>query len=911
MAAVTWNGNAGAAGGICIWSTGAGWSSAPTAPGPDQDVAIAAAGGATIVVTGIQSVHALLLDAPNAVLERDAPLDVAAGVTLAARTLDFNGGTLSAGAYRQDGGLATGGSVAIVSIGTLAQNGGSIVAGAVSLQAGAVVNVGSIAAGVISLLSPIGAVGPAERIVPATSVVPLGALSIMAETVVTPVIGASGTIGVAGSPAIASGPDSIVAAGLASLAIDWTNPAGGDWAAGGNWSSSPADPAAGDNVAIDMPGSYRVTVSGSQAAGSLLLNDAGATLGIDGTLTLGGSVEIGFGTLALGGRLIGTVDNTGTLTTDGTAFGVLDGALLNTGNVVVTQGTLSLDGGGSSSGYSLYGGPTGTLAFGGSASFVVTGGAYAVSNTAINGGTLDLSAAASADFADQLQLSAGGLAFGANTASVRGGLTQTGGTLFGSGTLTVYAGAQLAGGLQTGAGVTRLFGGSTLGGGLALDGGRRLENDGVASWSSGTIVLGGGDAGAAPQAGTLTNAGVLCITAAAAIGPAAGGTGVLDNAGFIVVAGAGETDIDAVLENRGVLEVASGTLSLNGGGSSTGAQLLVSGGAELRFGASVLGGTGGVFRIDGGLYGAADTVVDGGTLDLSGASAIGPLAALSLDHAGGLALGGLAPTVGNLTLTGGALLSGAGTLTANDSVQLGDGVQTGPGTTVLRGLASIAGVVQLDGGRTLDNEGWLTWNGGGIVLGSGDAAAANHAGTLINGRLGLLQIQTAGTIAAPGAGRVINAGMLTKAGGSGATVIAAELTNNGKVVVQGGTLTLDQAVAGNGSFLIQGANGLDFAAAVTGTETIQFLGGGGTLAVAGLGTFGGQVSGFAAGDGLDLTSVAFAPDLAVGFAAGGSSGTLTVGVGTFGAAVSLLGSYTPARFQISDDGHGGVLVGYS
>ena len=539
-----------------------------------------------------------------------------------------------------------------------------------------------------------------------------------------------------------------------------------------------------------------------------------------------------------------------------------------------------------------------------------SGSACAVPNTAITGGTLDLSATA-ADFQSALHLSAGVLSFGTQSAAAQDQMGQTGGTLSGSGTLTLWGGGQLTGGVQTGDGTTRLLGGSALGGGIALDGGRIVENDAAATWSAGDIVLGGGDATAPVHAGTLTNAGMLRITAAAAIGPAAGGSGVLDNAGLMIVAaGAGETGIDAALVNQGVLQVVSGTLALNGGGSSPGGLLLVNSAAMLRFGTPAPGGAGGIFRITGGAYAVADTVVDGGTLDLSGASAAGLAASLSLDHGGMLALGRLDAAAGIFQLDGGAMLSGSGRFTVSGTAQMGDGLQSGPGTTVLDGQSSIDGAVQLDGGRTLENDGTLVWNGESIVLGSGDAAATVHAGSLTNVAAAVFDIAADGTIAAPGVGVVANAGTLIRSGGTGDAVIAAGFSNSGTVAVQSGTLTLGQAVSGSGTFLIEGAT-LDFAGIVGGGEAIQFVGGGGTLAVQAAGVFGAPVSGFATGDVLDFAAVGFAAHPTFGLAAGGGGGTLTVSDGTHSVAVSLLGSFDPGGFVLGGDGHGGVLVGYS
>ena len=115
------------------WTDGADWSSAPNAPGADQDVAITQAGSYAIEVGSLQHVHSLVLNAPGATLLLDASLDVTTGFTLEAGTLAFNGGTLSVGTFDLAGGLLTGGTVAIVSQGSIDVSAGSIIANVASL----------------------------------------------------------------------------------------------------------------------------------------------------------------------------------------------------------------------------------------------------------------------------------------------------------------------------------------------------------------------------------------------------------------------------------------------------------------------------------------------------------------------------------------------------------------------------------------------------------------------------------------------------------------------------------------------------------------------------------------------------------------------------------------------------------
>ena len=83
--------------------------------------------------------------------------------------------------------------------------------------------------------------------------------------------------------------------------VTW-NGGSGVWDTATLWSTG-AIPGAADAVTIDAGGSYTVTLNGTaDAAASILLNSAAATLSIQGTLALGGTLAPEAGTLELAGR---------------------------------------------------------------------------------------------------------------------------------------------------------------------------------------------------------------------------------------------------------------------------------------------------------------------------------------------------------------------------------------------------------------------------------------------------------------------------------------------------------------------------------------------------------------------------------------------------------------------------------
>jgi hypothetical protein len=660
----------------------------------------------------------------------------------------------------------------------------------------------------------------------------------------------------------------------------WSHDLPGDFSDPTKWSSG-AVPGAATDALIDFPDAPLVIHDTGDDTVASLTNTAGDFVMTGGTLGAnvlanaselswtGGALVLTAGTTTpsltnaagatfsiapTGQRLSAattgaSLSNAGTVVVAGASGTAnIDLPLLNTGLVSVTQGTLSLNGGGSSNGYQLGTGPAGVLQFGTTATgasntFSITGGFYAPANTEIGGGTLDVSQASAAVFTDTLAIGAGALTLGTLVATAQGSFSQTGGTLAGSGTLSVFGGAALSGGTETGAGTTALLGGALIDGPVALDGGHTLLNQSRLNWSSGNIALGTGDPSAAMQSGTLANAasGLLYITADGTV--TAPGSGVLSNAGVMVVyAGAGTTAVDAALADTGVIQLQSGTLSLNGGGSANASGIFADPAAVLRFGTTAAG-SGGTLSLSG-AYIVPNTVVDGSTLDLSGASTVLFPTLLSL-QAGGLMLGGqTAADQDAFTQTGGTLW-GSGTLTVYGVAGLAGGVESGSGTTQLYGVSTIGGGFALDGGRTLATAAWLNWSGGDIALGSGDPGAAVQSGTLSIGGSGVLFATSDGRIG--GTGVVANAGVLAVLGGAGVTRIDAALDNTGVIQVQSGTLSIDGGGTSSASNLFV-ASGAVLQVGTTAS------GGSGTFAISGGGYTVGQT--VVQGGTLDLSAAA-------------------------------------------------------
>ncbi len=118
--------------------------------------------------------------------------------------------------------------------------------------------------------------------------------------------------------------------------IHWKSATKGDWATAARWAGGVA-PGASDDVFIDPAGTYGVTINGAEAAHAFTLDDAGATVAVKGTLTLGSTLDLANGEFDLnsGGAIVG-----GTLSATGGAF-VWNGGTLSG---VTFKGPLNVNG---------------------------------------------------------------------------------------------------------------------------------------------------------------------------------------------------------------------------------------------------------------------------------------------------------------------------------------------------------------------------------------------------------------------------------------------------------------------------------------------------------------------------------------------------------------------------------------
>jgi hypothetical protein len=477
-------------------------------------------------------------------------------------------------------------------------------------------------------------------------------------------------------------------------------------------------------------------------------------------------------------------NNAGTFTKSNTSGTTMfaGNVLNNSGTVQVQSGTLLLLNGGSN---------TGTFNISSGATLFFDGGTETVSgpNAQLVGTGL-------------YELANGTLTFNAGISIAN--LTVNSGTLNGPGTVAVTSAFNWTGGSLDGAGATNIASNATLaisgGNPKFLSGSHILNNNGAATWS------GVGEFDGSPGS-TVNNNGTFTVASDTTFGNGGDGGGMIfNNPGTFTKTGSSGTTTFAgnVLNNSGTLNLNSGSLSLQNGGTNTGT-LNVAAGSTVVF----TGGT--------------ETVAGSGVLAGQGLYEL---------TSGALTI---TPNIGvaNLTVTGGTL-NGAGTLTIATAFNWSGGDLDGGGTTTVGPGATLtisgAATKFLTGSHILNNNGAGTWSGVGEFDGSPGSTVNN------NGSFTATSDTRFGNGGA-GAGMIFNnSGTFTKSGSAGITDFNGNaLNNSGTVKVESGTLELDSGGALLGPFSISAGallnlNGGSFplsgtAVAFTGAGGVEFSGG--------------------------------------------------------------------------------------
>jgi len=557
--------------------------------------------------------------------------------------------------------------------------------------------------------------------------------------------------------------------------------------------------------------------------GGTLDNEAGASFSIttDADIAAYGGSPNG-GTVNNQGTFAKT-GGTGTSTVGLDAYsGTVPFNQSGSGVVEAESGTLSLIGGGTSSGTSTISAASGaTLAWpSNSASYTLDAGTT-ISGTgivAINGGTIDVAGAVTCtgliDFSSGIITGTGTLTIDSTMNWTDGAMTKSDG----SGTADVASSGTLnMGGTTSDTDYTEGLYGWTLNNygtatlstyynteGLYFYNGGTLDNEAGASFSFATdsnIVAYGGS----PPGGTVNNQGTFAKT---------GGTCT-----STVSYDAFNSDVVAFNQSgSGIVEAESGTLSLIGGGTFSGSSssLAAASGATLALG----GGSFSVNAVD--ASGAGTIAVVGSPVSVTVSGDLDSTAALFVVRNGNgtLAIDG-ASTIATLSMSGGTLscnstltvatlsmsggtLSGTSTLTVSGTTTWTGGTMSGTGATDADGGLTLGGTTSGTGyEETLD--GWTLNNYGTATLScytTGQGLYLADAGVLDNEAGASFSITTDAYIQSTGysspAGTVDNQGTFAKTGGSTTSLVGynngdgtVTFSNSGTLEALSGTLYLD------------------------------------------------------------------------------------------------------------------------
>ncbi|MDQ6625711.1 MAG: choice-of-anchor D domain-containing protein, partial [Verrucomicrobiota bacterium] len=354
------------------------------------------------------------------------------------------------------------------------------------------------------------------------------------------------------------------------------------------------------------------------------------------------------------------------------------------------------------------------------------------------------------------------------------------GTLTGAGTLTDSGPLNWTAGTMSGTGITNANGplNITTSANKTLDA-RTLNAAATTTWSAAGTIIAGNGAIFNNLAGATFNA----LTAQAIAYSGTGTAATFNNAGTFNKTGTGTTTtIDAIFNNSSVVNITSGTLSLQRGGTDTGSFADASG-ATLTFGGGTHGMNAGASVAGAGAVNFSLGVVNfasGSTYNISGLTTINSGAANFNNAATGAA-----------TAFTSGILGGTGSYTSGGLFTWSGGTMNGGGITNANAGLTLNGTTKTLVSRTLNNNGAATWSAGNFSAGQG-AVFNNPLGSTFDDSFdGSWLFDQGGTLT-----QFNNGGSFTKSAGAGTTLLQLAFNNSGSVNANSGALSFSQGIQG-------------------------------------------------------------------------------------------------------------------
>jgi hypothetical protein len=573
-------------------------------------------------------------------------------------------------------------------------------------------------------------------------------------------------------------------------AYQWKG-ATGDWNSKSNWTPASGPPKSTDSATVGGTGTYAVSVDSADAAKSLTLSNANATVNDTSSLKIGGAFSLNAGVFNIGvSSTPGLLNVGGAFTLNGGALNVEDGTLTLGGILTESSGSITLDSDGTISGGTLdvtggaFNWDRGTLSdvtyegalnlIGSSATGFVTNGLTMAASSGAGSGTINVTGPnASLDFGNTETVSNAAIYLG-NSAGYYDYLYEYDTANTGNAVLTLASSD-----IVDAQGYAEITG--------------RLTGDGVVN---GGVIEQTGNGGALYiEPSAFTNSGAIEATAANAafyIEP-----DTFTNSGTIKIANGDSVTIKPTVFTTTASSViaievnSSATIDPTGAWSNLGSITLADG-ASLSLGGSIsslgsIANSGGTIYLKAALSNSGDTlkgssiglVLDGGTIS-------------------GGTIDGLTASNGGGTLSG-VTFHGALNLTANSAnVQLANGFKMAGSNGAGRGTVNVTGPsaeLYLDNTETVSSATILLENSGGDY----DYLYEYDTGNVGNQVLTLASNDTVDVQgfayiegSSPSGDKIVNKGLIEQTGNGGALFISPNaFTNSGTIDADATNATLD------------------------------------------------------------------------------------------------------------------------